>query len=108
MKKTQNKNQQLRNTSEILREHLGCLNYENEVYMNQKKKGQVRKKLLVFNERCACEEKAGYEMNGYFCSSVTFLTSLSVSVLLKLKLSSSEYTKECQNRSGILKMIWIM
>lgn len=48
-----------------------------------------------------CEEKAGREMNGYFCSSVTFLTRLSVSVL-KLKLASSEYAKQCQIRKGIL------
>lgn len=54
-------------------------------------------------ERCVCEEKAGHEMNGYFCSSVTFLTRLSVSVLI-LKLASSEYAKQCQIRNGILDL----
>lgn len=59
--------------------------------MHRKKKGQIRKKLLVF-ECCVCEENTGREMNGYFCGLVTFLTSLSVSTLLKLKLYSCEHT----------------
>lgn len=45
-----------------------------------------RKKLLMFDECCGCEEEARHEMDGHFCGLVMFLTRLSVSVILILKL----------------------
>lgn len=42
----------------------------------KREKRSSQKKLLVFDECCACEEKAGQEMNSNFCSSVTFFDQL--------------------------------
>lgn len=44
------------------------------------------KKLLMFDGCCGCEEKARHKVDGEFCGLVMFLTRLSVSVVLRLKL----------------------
>lgn len=59
----------------------------------------------MFDECSGCEGKARHEMDGHFCGLVMFLTRLSVSVILRLKHFSSEYTVQCQVSEGMLTMI---
>lgn len=69
---------------------LNVLIMKNEFTSIKRKKVKSEKNCWCLS--AVCVENAGHEMNGYFCSPVTFLTGLSVSTLLKLKLHSSEHT----------------